>query len=418
MKTGWRGVRPWAARCGVLLLLSGAGYGVYLLGKPQSAAAFPNTRARKGEFLVLIRCRGQLQARRSVGVYTPVVPSLRIAWVAPAGAFVKADDTIVRFDSSTAKQQLMQKEAQLKQAQATLDQALAQANITAQQDQTSLADARFAVERAQVQVEQAVIHGRIQGDESRIDLGLAQQKLKVQEAAVGLHQASDKSRVASLTRQREQARADVELNKARIAQMELKAPLSGLLTLRTNYTQACFANSDCKPFKVGDNVSSNMPLGQIPDLTTLEMVVKLEETDRGRVLAGQDVLLRIDAFPELTIPAKIRELSALAEMSMGYPYTPSFSAYAPILRPDPRLRPEMYGGMDVVVSRIPDAISIPSKALFSHGGKPVVYLAEGGRYREVKVEVLARNPDEVAISGIPAGSTVALVDVTRQEQKK
>ncbi len=66
----------------------------------------------------------------------------------------------------------------------------------------------------------------------------------------------------------------------------------------------------------------------------------------------------------------------------------------------------------------PNAISIPSKALFTRAGKPIVYLAEQGRYRAVEVEVLARNPDEVAISGIPAGSTIALVDVARQEQKK
>ena len=35
-----------------------------------------------------------------------------------------------------------------------------------------------------------------------------------------------------------------------------------------------------------------------------------------------------------------------------------------------------------------------------------------------EVEVQARNPDEVAVSGIPAGSAVALVDVERKDQKK
>jgi len=114
----------------------------------------------------------------------------------------------------------------------------------------------------------------------------------------------------------------------------------------------------------------------------------------------------------------VSELSALAEMRMEYPYTRSFRAYAAILHPDARLRPEMNGGMDIIVSRIPNAIIIPSKALFTRAGKPVVYLAEGPRYRAVEVEVLARNPDEIATAGIPAGSTVALVDIARQEAKK
>ncbi len=415
--TGWPGIRRWTGRFIVLLLLCGAAYGVYWLRRPQAAAAVPTATVRQGEFLVLVRCRGAMQAIRSAGIYTPVVPNLRIAWLAPAGEFVKQDDVLVRFDSSTAKQQLMQKDAQLKQAQASLDQTLAQSKITAQQDQTDLADARFTLERARVQVELASIKGRLQGEESRVDLGVAEQKLKVQEATVALHQASDQSRIASLTRQRDQAASDVDITKSRIAQMEVKAPIGGILNLRTNCAGA-ITSADCKPYKVGDAVSSNMALGQIPDLTTLEMDARIEEADRGRISPGQDVLVRVDAIPELTIPARIRSVSALAEMRMEYPYTRSFRAYASILRPDPRLRPEMNGGMDIVVSRVPQAISIPSKALFARAGKPIVYLAERGAYRAVEVAVLARNPDEVAISGISAGSAVALVDVDRQEKKK
>jgi multidrug efflux pump subunit AcrA (membrane-fusion protein) len=199
--------------------------------------------------------------------------------------------------------------------------------------------------------------------------------------------------------------------------MELKAPSGGLLTLNTNCSGA-MTSADCKPYKVGDNASSGMSLGQIPDLNTLEMDAKLEEADRGRVAVKQDVLVRVDALPELAIPAKVSQVSQLAEMRMEYPYARSFRAYAAILKPDKRLRPDMNGGMDIIVSRIPDAISIPSKALFTRAGRPIVYLVEQGRYRAVEVQVLARNSDEVAISGVPAGSTVALVDVTKQERKK
>jgi hypothetical protein len=38
--------------------------------------------------------------------------------------------------------------------------------------------------------------------------------------------------------------------------------------------------------------------------------------------------------------------------------------------------------------------------------------------RSVRVEVLARNPDEVAISGVEAGTQVALVDTLSAEKKK
>jgi hypothetical protein len=267
-------------------------------------------------------------------------------------------------------------------------------------------------------MDQAQLKGRLEEEARRLDLGVAGQKLKVQEATVALHQVSEKSRTASLTRQRDQAQADVEITKSRIAQMELKAPISGLLTLRTNCSGIITSSADCKPYKAGDSVSSNMVLGQIPDLSTLEMDVSVEEADRGRIKVNQNVLVRVDALPELTIQARVSEVSLLAEMRMEYPYTRSFRAYAAILRPDEKLRPEMNGGLDIIVNRIPSATSVPSKALFTRAGKPIVYLAGQEGYQAVEVQVLARNPDEVAITGIPAGSTVALVDVARQEQKK
>jgi hypothetical protein len=78
----------------------------------------------------------------------------------------------------------------------------------------------------------------------------------------------------------------------------------------------------------------------------------------------------------------------------------------------------MNGGMDIVINRIPKAISVPAKAVFTRDGKPVVFVAERGTYHVVVVQLLARNPDEVAVSGIPAGSTVALTDPDKKEAKK
>ena len=78
----------------------------------------------------------------------------------------------------------------------------------------------------------------------------------------------------------------------------------------------------------------------------------------------------------------------------------------------------MNGGMDIIINRIPDAISIPAKSVFTRSGKPIVYLTDHGRYTPAPIQVLARNPDEVAVSGIPAGSFVALSDPEKTDAKK
>jgi multidrug efflux pump subunit AcrA (membrane-fusion protein) len=408
-------IRRWITLLFVLGLIGGASAGIYRYRQTMNVTSYPVAPARQGDFLVIVRCRGELKAERSVAIYAPRVPDLRIAWLAPAGEAVQKDVPIVRFDSSTAQQQLQQKEAALRQSEATLDQAVAQARITSEQDKSELADARFAVERARLEVSRMETVSRLQGESAAVDLKVAEQKLKVQEATVSLHATADQSRIASLTRVRDQAASEVNVTKTRISEMELRSPIDGILIFQSNYSQGWM---NAKPFKVGDNVYAGMGIAEMPDLTTLTMDAKVEEIDRGRIESGQEVRVRVDSLPELTMNAKVRGISLMAETTNEFPPTRNFRAYAPVEKPDRRLRPGMNGGMDIVINRIPGAISIPSKALFTHAGKPVVYISDKGLYRPVRVEVQARNPDEVAITGIPAGTLVSLVDIDKKDQKQ
>jgi hypothetical protein len=73
--------------------------------------------------------------------------------------------------------------------------------------------------------------------------------------------------------------------------------------------------------------------------------------------------------------------------------------------------------MDVEIKKIPSAISVPAKALFTRNGKPVVFVNGKTGYRPVEVQILARNPDEIAIKGLDAGAMVALVDPEKNDRK-
>jgi len=408
-------LRFWFTLLATITVLAAAALGAYRLTRVQASVTLPVAPARKGDFQVIIRARGELKSGRSVTIYAPIVPSLRIASLSPSGESIARGQLAIKFDSSASEQQLQQKEAALRQAQATLDQAVAQSKITQEQDRSDLADSSYTVEKARLQASKTEIVSRIQGEEDKIDLGMAEEKLKVEQATIELHQASDRAKIGSATRLRDQAQNDVTITRSRIAQMEIRAPISGLLIFLTNYSQGWM---NAKPYKIGDNVCSGCPIAEIPDLTTLEMEGKIEEIDRGRIAENQDVNVRVDALPELSLPAKIALISPLAELSREWPPSRSFRAHAPIGHPAASLRPGMNGGMDIVISRIPNAISIPAKALFTRQGKPIVYLAHNGNYRPAEVRVLARNPDEVAVSGIPAGALVTLVDASRQEAKK
>jgi multidrug efflux pump subunit AcrA (membrane-fusion protein) len=263
------------------------------------------------------------------------------------------------------------------------------------------------VERAKLEASKAEIVSALQGEESRIDLGLAEQSLRVEQATVKLHEASDKAKIASLTRLRVQAQDDVDTTQHRLDQMEIKAPSDGVIIYLSNYSQGWV---NAKPFKIGDHVWPGGALAEIPDMSSLEMEGKVEEIDRGRIATGQSARVHIDAFPEKTLSGKLNGISPLTEQTFEWPPTRSFRGYAEMDQAGLRLRPGMNGSMDVIVKKIAGALSIPAKALFTRDGKPIVYVAGKNGYQPKEVELLAKNPDEVAISGVQAGSLVTLVE--------
>ena len=246
---------------------------------------------------------------------------------------------------------MQEKEAALKQAQAALDQAVANSRVTGEQDKIDLATAQYQVERAKLEASKMEIVSKLQGEESRIDLGIAENKLAVQHASVALNKASDEAKIAALKRARDKANDEVELTRYRLEQMEVRAPSSGVFHLLPNYSQGWM---NAKPFKVGDQAWPGGALAEIPDLATLEMEGKVEEIDRGRIALDQEVRVRLDSLPETTFPAKLIQLSPMTVMGWEWPPTRTFRGFAQITKVDSRLRPCMNGSMDVVIDRIPE----------------------------------------------------------------
>jgi len=384
--------------------------------KVSAKTSRPVTQAKKGEFFVIVSCRGELVAGKSVLVTAPTkVPDLRIVFMAPQGSPVKKGDVILRFDDSGAKRQLQEKEAALRQSQASLDQAIADARTNEDKDNLDLADARHAVERTRLDVAKAEIVSAIQGKEYELDLTLAEEKLRVQEARTRLNRASGESKIASFRSQRDKNQDDVEITKARIGQMTVESPIEGIVTYLMNYSQGWI---NARPFKVGDNVWPGSSLAEIPDLKTLQMKAKVEEMDRSRMDTGQRARIVLDPFPEKPFPGRLERVSSLTEQNFEWPPSRNFRAFADFSESDPRLRPGMNGRLDVIVDRIPDAISVPAKAVFTRNGRPVVLLVTDKGLKPRDVVVVARNPDEVAVRGIAAGTEVALTDDLAGGQKK
>jgi hypothetical protein len=372
----------------------------------------PIAPVRTGEFLAVIRTRGQIQAGRSAPIYAPMAQDLRISWMAPPGERIEQGQPMIRFDSSSAERDLIARRTARDQARANLDEAIADTALAERNDERDLVDRRLGVELAELRTVASEFVGRLEAEQGEIELRLARQNLRQLEAEIEQRAVSRESRIASLERQLAQAGAEVRIFESRIAGMELRAPLTGFPIYVTSGTSlaAALSGQAQAPLRVGDQVSAGRNLGTIPDLTSLLIDVTVEEIDRGRMRVGDEVIVRVDALPEISIRTALTAISPLAEMSFDTRGR-SFHAYASLGdSADARIRPGMNGNMDIVIERVPDATIIPAQALFTRNGKPTVFLVGDAGFEPVEVHVIARNSDEIAVEGLGEDARVTLVD--------
>jgi HlyD family secretion protein len=396
---------------GALLLLSLAvcTWALHLARGERKDTDIPTGQARSGEFLVFVQCRGNLVAAQLVQLSAPIdVKDLQIVWLVPDGSVVKKGQPVIRFDPSKSQQDLREKKVLLDQAKASLAQATADAKITADQDRLDVASAQYDRDKARLEASKKAIVSSMDGEKSTIDLGLATEKVKVQEATMQMHTASATAKIASQKRLYDEAQAEYDRAVHRLKQMELVSPLDGIVSYRQNRSNG-WANA--QPYKVGDHVSAGVPIAEVPELASLQMESKVDEVDRGKIGAHFEVILHLDAFPEKNIAAKVVAVSPLTEQDFTeYPPTRTFRAFSSPNVIDGSLRPGMNGSADIIQARLHDAIHVPAKAVFTEHGKPVTYIKEAGSFKRCPVKLIARNADEIAISGLPAGAIVALKD--------
>ncbi len=365
-------------------------------------------KAQSGPFQVLVRVDGQVAAAREALLKAPRhVPSLQIVYLSPAGSKVKQGQVVVRFDPTGAEAQLRSQLAALHQAQAAVRQAQAQQEITSHQDAMTLATAREVVAQDKLQVKQAAILSAIQGAEARVALGLTEQQYKVDQASARLDAARGAAQIASLQRKLDKAQYEYNLTARQLSKMTVRAPVSGRVAYRMNMSQGWM---NATPFKIGDQVWPGAVIGSIPESRSLGLEGQMNEDDRGQVRVGDAVMTRIPALPDREFNGRLTRISLLTETTYtgNWPPQRKFHAFAQLASRDPRLRAGMNGVMDIVVRRLAHCVHVPAQAVFIYQGKSVVYVPHSGKYQAVPVTILARNPDAVAVSGIAAGTMVAL----------
>src|SRR5256714_3779338 len=349
------------------------------------APGIPTAEVKRGEFVDYIQLRGDVKALHSIQLNAPsIAGDLQIVKLVATGALVKKGDIVVQFDPTNLQRTLEQKQSELKSAEADIEHSRAESRLTQEQQATDLLQARYDVDRAKLDTNKQEILSEIDGAETRLKLTDAQQKYKELETKDTSTKTSAAAEVESKKQKRAKALFDVNLAQRQISLLTLRAPADGMITLMPNFRVRNWMSGGSTPdFKEGDRAWSGAVIAELPDLTNVRMSARVDESDRGRIKAGQTAVVRIDAIAGKEFPAAVAEISPLAKMDYSsWPVMKNFDIAVQINDKDARIRPGMSASGRIAVDKVANGILAPLGAVFDRNGRSVAFVLKGSKFEE------------------------------------
>jgi len=378
------------------------------------APTMPTFEVKRGEFIDSVQFRGEVKAMKSATISAPAeAGDLQIVKIVADGTPVKQGDVVVEFDKTKTEQDLAQDRSTLKSAQAEIDQAQAQARLTEEEDLTAVMKARFDVETAKLDASKQEIVSKIEGAEANLKVADAEQKLHEVEEKLKADRAVNQATVESKTQASKKAAYDVQRAEHALSRMTLQAPSAGTISLVSMWHPGGES-----PFKPGDRAWPGAPMAELPDISSLRVSARADETERGRLALKQTVSAQLDAIPDRQFTGQIEQISTIAtiDFSAGWPIPRNFNLEIALDQTDARLKPGMTAQLTVVVDRVPDALTIPVQASFQKSGQTVAYVWEGSKFQERVIAIGRRNRDRILVAnGLRPGDRVALKDPSVKE---
>ncbi|MBN1211659.1 MAG: efflux RND transporter periplasmic adaptor subunit [candidate division Zixibacteria bacterium] len=355
----------------------------------------PTTLVNRGEFVVSVKASGRIDAKRNFTVSAPRIRGLQITWMAPEGSLVQKGDPIIKFDATQQLNDLTDHQSNLKINQKTLDRA--RKEYTIQEKQLNL-----ELQKAERNYDEKKHDAPKLAEEARLELELA--RLNFQAKMDQFKSDVDKAELEV-----SRAEAQVTMAQKELDQMTMSAPIPGMVV----YLEI-WKGSSMGKVQEGDSPWPGQGLINLPDLSEMIVDSYVSEVDAAKVDTGQEVLVSLDAFPDMQYHGLVTKKATLARRKDYNSKINVFDVEVTINDHDEKLKPGMSSSAKIIINRIGDVISVPLEAVFEKEGQTIVYL---DNKKPVEVDVGQRNDMQVEIlSGLAGGEEICLIDPTLEEQ--
>ena len=321
----------------VVLVLAAVSGGFYFY-KVRTAAPEPVVTTQpfsRGDIVDAVSATGTIEAVETVQVGTQVSGVVRELH-ADFNSIVRKGQVIARLDPQLIQTQIEQQSANVQRAEADLERL-----------KVALDDARQKLERAKQLNDRNLI--------PRTDLEAADVNVQSAEAQL-------KASQASLT----QARAQLNNQRVNLGYTTITAPIDGIVISR---------NVDA-----GQTVAASMNAPTLfviaADLTRMEVIASVDESDVGRMRPGQHVTFQVDAYPNDRFIGTVSQVRLQPSVVQN---VVTYSTVIAVPTPDLKLKPGMTANVSIEVLRRTNVLRVanaatrfrPTAEMFSVLNQPV-----------------------------------------------
>ena len=362
---------------GALVSVSGSGYAFYNSREAATAPTLLTAPVTRGAIVDVISATGTLQAVTSVQVGTQVSGTIE-SLGADFNSIVKRGQVLARLDRSLFQTQVEQNRANLVRAEADVERL-----------RVALDDARTKLARAETLSSRQLL------PQSELD-------------AAGVAVRSAEAQTRSAEAQVSQARAALRQSDVNLENTIITAPIDGIVLSRS--------------VDVGQTVAASMQAPTLfvlaADLTKMQVLASLDESDIGRIADGQKVTFTVDAYVGRTFDGVVSQIRLQPQTVQN---VVSYSVVIDAPNRDLTLKPGMTANVTIEVARRDDALRVPAAALrFTPAGQsskaPQVWRSDSGALTPVPVKTGLTDGQFTEVEGnLSVGDTLAVRQSTPNE---